>query len=129
MSTIAELFRKVIESPPGTTCLVKRTTSAEADRIRVAIHRERVKLTKFNPTLAEKVIISKKGIQESNLFEVTITLTDSVAVAEATFVYPDGETEIWRPEASESREMRMRELMEEDGFSKEEIDSYMKGGI
>jgi hypothetical protein len=128
MSATSELFEKLLDSPPGTRCLIERTNFSEAEKIRMSLYRQREKLQKVNPAIAERILISRHTVPKTNLYEVSVTLLATPMVKKAEFIFPSGKKEAWLPTKQEEHVKRMRELMEEEGLSEEEIDFYMKGG-
>ena len=127
MSVISELFEKLLESPPGTRCLVEKTNFSEAERVRMSLYRQREKLEKISPAVAEKILISRQRIPGTNQYEVSVTLLDKPMLQRAEFIFPSGKKETWQPSRQKEHAKRMRELMREEGISEEEIDLYMKG--
>jgi hypothetical protein len=122
MSAAKLIFAKAICQPEGKSLIIHCKNFNEAERLRIGLYRERTKLENANPTLAARLVISRRQADNSEEWLIEIGAQEP----SFTVTTEDGEpVDIYEGVCAQADlddiERRLK-LMKEDGYSDEQLE-------
>ncbi len=118
-----ELFQLALQMADDETIVIPCRDYKEMEVIRTRLYKELRKLRDISRELASEVTITRTTKNNSC---VIVLAKRPLRINDAFLVRGDGSVEVIIPGKKRDEEMRIRELMAEDGMSPEEIDEELR---